>query len=116
MPATAGGQYDACAWETNILRLNDLVVFAIFQEAVLVDARAVSESIASYYRLIRLHRHTHLRTYHAAYFVNIFCVDIGKEVYLLMGFQDHYHLFYRGIAGTFANAVDSAFYLPGACH
>ena len=32
------------------------------------------------------------------------------------GLQDHNDLFERGVAGTFADAVDRAFNLPGAVH
>ena len=77
-------------------------------------ARAVCKGIAPTMALFGLHRHAHLRAYHAANIVNSLRLNIGVQAEAVMGFQDHHHFFYRGVAGAFADAVDGAFYLACA--
>ena len=57
--AAAGRQGDDLLVEADVLRVDDLVGLAVFQHAVLVDARRVGEGVAADDRLVGLHGHVH---------------------------------------------------------
>ena len=57
--AAAGRQGDDRLVEPDVLRVDDLVGLAVFQHAVLVDARRVGEGVAADDRLVGLHGHVH---------------------------------------------------------
>ena len=70
--------------------------------------------IPAHNSFIRLNRHIHQAGNHAAYRINFLCIDLSFNSHTCVAFQNHGHLFERSISGTFANAVDGNFHLPGA--
>ena len=110
--AAAGRQGDDRLVEPDVLRIDDLVGLAVFQYAVLVDARRVGEGIAADDRLVGLHGHVHQARHQVRGLGDELCIDIGVDGELLVAAQGHDDLFERSVAGAFADAVDRYFGLP----
>ena len=112
--AAAGRQGDDRLVEPDVLRVDDLVGLAVFQHAVLMDARRVGEGVAADDRLVGLYGHVHQARYEVRSLGDELCVDVRIDVQLLVAAQGHHHLFERGVARAFADAVDRHLGLPRA--
>ena len=110
--AAAGRQGDDRLVEADVLRVDDLVGLAVFQHAVLVDARRVGEGVAAHDGLVGLYGHVHQARHQVRGFGDQACVDAGVDGDLLVAAQRHHHLFERGVACAFADAVDRHLGLP----
>ena len=65
--------------------------------------------------LIRLHDETRHLTDETAGFINLGRIDTGDQIKeIAAGFYCHHDFLERGIAGSFPDAVNGAFHLPGA--
>ena len=114
--AAARSEYDGVGIDPYIFGVQDLVVFAVLQHAVLVDTGAVREGIAAHNGFVGLHRHMHHGFHEGADLVDAFGIDVGAISQRMVRFQDHSHFFEGSVPGAFADAVDSALHLAGAVH
>ena len=101
----------------HILGTHDLVGFAMLEHAVLVDARFVGEGVGADDGLVRLDRIAGDLRHQFGGGDDLGRIDpaLDRED-VGAGAHCHHDLFERGVAGAFAQAVDGAFDLAGACH
>ena len=111
--SATGCQYDGIIINTHIMRVNDFVSLYILQHTILVDTRRMGKSIATYNSLVGLHRHVHQAGHHTAGWINLLCIDVGLDFYVLVTFDNHRHFLKRSIAGTFTNTIDGYLHLAG---
>src|SRR5699024_5773060 len=111
--SATGCQYDGIIINTHIMRVNDFVSLYILQHTILVDTRRMGKSIATYNSLVGLHRHVHQARHHTAGWINLLCIDVGLDFYVLVTFDNHRHFLKRSIAGTFTNTIDGYLHLAG---
>ena len=111
--SATGGQYDCVIVDTDILRVDNLIAFTVFQYTVLVDTGRMGESITSDNRLVRLNRHVHQAGNRTADAIDFGCVYIGFDTTFFVATEDHGYFFQRSITGTFADTVDGHFHLAG---
>ena len=112
--AAAGRQGDDRFVEPDVLRVDDLVGLPVFEHAVLVDSRRVGEGVASDDRLVGLHGHVHQARHQMRGLGDELRVDARVDVEFAVAAQRHHHLFERGVARPFADAVDRYLGLSGA--
>ena len=107
-------QHQVALGKADVLRMHDLVRRALFEPAVLVNARLVSERIAAHNRLVTLHLQAGDRRYEPAGGNQAgrgdrrFAAEIVEP-----RAQRHHDFLQRTIAGPLANAVDRALDLAG---
>ncbi len=95
------------------MRINDFVSLYILQHTILVDARRMGKSITTYNSFVGLYRHVHQAGHHTAGWINLLCINVGLDFYVLVAFDNHRHFLKRSIPGTFTNTVDSHLHLAG---
>src|SRR5436190_922828 len=97
------------------LRRHNLVAERITNHAVLVNARLVSESVASHDCLVWLYAEADDLRQRLAGRIKLSRIDLSlKGQTIRPDIHGHYHFFERGVAGAFADAVDGAFNLSRA--
>ena len=106
----------ARARKAHRLRGHDLVGERVLEHAVLVDARLVREGVAADDGLVGLDAEAGQVADQPAGVAELLGVDaVARDRELgRAGAQGHHHLFERGVAGTFAEAVDGDLHLAGA--
>ena len=115
MPARVLTQDEVGSGDADLLGAHDLVGGALLEHAVLVDACLVGERVAADDRLVPLDGQPGDRRDHPADRIEPLGLDAGGQAVVVEPrLQGHDDLFERGVAGTFADAVDRAFDLPGA--
>ena len=104
-PAASCRQHDCVIVDTHILGIHDFVGRSILEDAILMDAAAVSERVPAHNRLVWLNWHVHQGTYHSTCREDFCRVDIRVDTQIGMRLEYHGNLFERGVASTFADAV-----------
>ena len=107
--------FGAGAGHADLRRVHDLPVFAHLEDAILVNARGVAEGVLADDGFVPLHLDARVALDHLARLPDFVGVDVrveGQEV--LARLDRHHHLFERGVARAFADAVDREFHLAGA--
>ena len=108
-------EHDAVLRPAHIFSPHDFVRLAGLDDAILMDAGCVGESVRADNRLIRLHRETgdrgdELRSRH-----KFLRVDPGFELKVIgTRLHRHHDFLKRAVAGAFAKAVNRALELPRA--
>ena len=99
--------------DADIGRAHDFKGFGVFQHAVLMDARLVQKRVLADNRLVELHRKARDGGHQAAGPDDLGGINAGLIGHDVVAHpQRHHHLFQRGVARPFAQAVDGAFDLP----
>jgi len=112
--AAAGAEIEGIVLDADIGGLHYFVSEAVFEQAVLVNARGMGKGIAADNSLIGLHRHAHEARNEAAGGINFRGIEVGMGGEILAGFEDHGDFFERSIARALADAVNGDLHLPGA--
>ena len=114
-PAAELAQHQGVSGDAHPFRLHDFVGGAVFQHAVLVDARCVAESVFPNDGLVGLNGHAGDAADHAAGPVDLSGVGVDRNPEMVLpGIQSHDDFFQRGVAGPLADSVDAALHLAGA--
>ena len=79
-----------------------------------MNSRRVGEGVASDDRLVRLNGHIHQARHQMRGFGDQLRIDPRVDIDFAVTAQRHHHLFERGVAGAFADAVDRHLGLSGA--
>lgn len=93
---------------------HDFVGFAVFEHAVLVNARLVGKGVGTDNGLVRLHRKAGDARHQARGAEDVRGVDASVHAeQVFTGFDRHDDLFQRSVASPLAEAVDGALNLTG---
>lgn len=97
--------------QADRFRGHDLVVFAVLQHAVLVNAGGVGEGAGADDGLIRRDRHIADLADGLAGAPDFMMINVGVHVHdVFAHFDRHDHFFQRAVAGAFADTVHRTFY------
>jgi hypothetical protein len=94
----------------------DLVGDGRLQDAVLMDAGLVRESVVAHDGLVGLHRNADHRRQHTTRRIDLGRADVGVEpaVHVTPRLDPHHHLLHGGVPGAFADPVHGALDLTRA--
>ncbi len=110
--AGAGSQVQLHLVQADRFRGHDLVVFAVLQHAVLVNAGGVGEGAGADDGLVRRDRHIADLADGLAGAPDFMMINVGVHVHdVFAHFDRHDHFFQRAVAGAFADTVHRTFYL-----
>ena len=74
----------------------------------------MGEGVAAHDGLVGLHGHVHQARHQVRGLGDQARIDVRVDGHVLVAAERHHHLFERGVAGPFADAVDRDLGLPGA--
>ena len=104
--AAAGREDYGIGVQTYVFRIYDFIGGDILEHSVLMYAGGMGKGIATHYGLVGLHRHIHQVGNHTAHRINPSGIDIGLQVYVVVGLDDHRYFLKGGVAGPLAHSVD----------
>ena len=108
-------EHNVMALQPDQFRADNLVVLAVLENAVLVDAGGMCKGVASHDGLVTRDRHTHAVRDEMAGAVNFVQFDVCPRVVVIRPHMDsHDDLFECCIAGALADSVEATFHLCGA--
>ncbi|CNU14684.1 Uncharacterised protein [Salmonella enterica subsp. enterica serovar Bovismorbificans] len=113
--ARAGGQVQLYLVQTDGLWRHDFIVFAVLEDAILVDAGRVGKSAAADNRFVGRDRHVTDLADGLAGAPDFVVIDVGVYVHdVFAHFNRHDHFFQCAVTGTFSDTVHRAFNLTRA--
>src|ERR1019366_2142558 len=111
----AGGEHDAALPHAHILGTHDFVGLALFEESVHMDSGAVRKRVGANHCLVGWNLDAQQVGHQPAGSIELAGIDAGMHAEVVRArAQGHHNLFQRGVAGPFAESVDSALHLPRA--
>src|SRR5207244_9611506 len=115
VPARVLAQHKPRPFGADGRRGHDLVRARVLEHAILMDAALVSEGVEPHDRLVRLHGNARELLEQLAGRHQLLEVDaVLDPMVIAADGERHYQLFQGGVAGPFADAVDTAFDLSRA--